>query len=116
MATYDGRVDGVAAAQGKCRLVQSMVQSRLRSLLWREWTRPLESWSPGDMFDADGACWPFSRRDLYVGGLMAKLCVSADFSSIVVGWLKTKRSLLVWPRCYFFRGRHQSTCKSTYRS
>ena len=40
-----------------------LVQSRLRSLLWREWTRPLERWSPGDVFDADGACWPFSRRD-----------------------------------------------------
>ena len=51
-----------------------LVQSRLRSLLWREWTRPLESWSPGDVFDADGACWPFSRRDRYVGGLVAKLC------------------------------------------
>ena len=54
-----------------------LVQSRLRSLLWREWTRPLERWSPGDVFDADGACWPFSRRDLYVGGLVAKLCESA---------------------------------------
>ena len=49
---------------------------RLRSLLWRDWTRPLESWSPGDVFDADGVCWPFSRCDLYVGGLVAKLCES----------------------------------------
>ena len=55
---------------------KQLVQSRLRSLLWRDWTRPLESWSPGDVFDADGACWPFSRRDLYVGGLVAKLCES----------------------------------------
>ena len=56
---------------------KQLAQSRLRLLLWREWTRPLERWSPGDVFDADGACWPFSRRDLYVGGLVAKLCESA---------------------------------------
>ena len=70
VATCDGCVDGVAAqAVGAVEAALAVVA--------REWARPLERWSPGDVFDADGACWPFSRRDLYVGGLVAKLCESA---------------------------------------